>query len=101
MLSYAQRMEELETQKQEIEKRAFDAAFNEWFSQLTDEKKKSFLPKGWSSKSAVRLENNKILEGAARNHFKQELWADKKKEIIEQGMAGVKMESPAKNQENV
>jgi hypothetical protein len=83
MRLYAERMTELETKNAEIEKKALDLAFVEWFSKLTDEQKKEFLPKSWSPKSNVSLDKNKMLLSCAKSYFEKELWIAKKNELLE------------------
>ncbi|CAL7960129.1 hypothetical protein GAMM_130034 [Gammaproteobacteria bacterium] len=82
MRLYEERMTELETKNAEIEKKALELAFNEWFLKLTDEQKKEFLPKSWSSKSGISLDKNKMLLSCAKSHFEKELWAAKRSEIV-------------------
>jgi hypothetical protein len=57
-------------------------AFREWFSGLSEEQQKSFYPLKLDENT--NLENSRILEETAKNHFQKEIWPEKKKEIIEQ-----------------
>lgn len=80
MRIYLERMREIEKKRVEAEKEVFTLEFNNWFRSLSDEQKRNFLPEAFR-RSNPNLENNKILESSARNHFEKETWAHRKAAI--------------------
>ncbi len=79
MRLYEEKMSKLKAQREEIEKKAFNLAFEDWFRDLPDSKKIEFIPKNF--RNNPRLEKNKILEGGARDYFTKEIWPDIKGKI--------------------
>lgn len=77
---YLERMREIEKKRVEAEKEVFLLEFNNWFRSLSDEQKLNLLPEAFRHSSAS-LENNKILESSARNHFEKEVWVHRKAAI--------------------
>jgi hypothetical protein len=83
MREYKEKMLKIEQGRAETEKEAVNLAFNDWFSQLTDEQKKEFLPDMLRrNTTSEKLGKNKMLEGSARSHFEAEIWPDIKNKII-------------------
>ena len=82
MRIYHERMKQKEDKRQVIEKESRDLAYTEWFSKLEDKEKRQFLPQ--NLRRNARVENNKMLDGSARNYFKDEVWPIKKKEIVQE-----------------
>ena len=83
MRIYHEQLQELSQKRESLEKETKNLAFQDWFSNLTDEQKKEFLPKTF--RNNAHIENNKILEGGARDHFEREIWPNKKSEIAKRG----------------
>lgn len=81
---YRERMREIEQGRAAAEKEAINLAYNDWFEQLTDEKKIEFLPEMLRhNTNSEKLGKSKILESSARNKFETEIWPSKKIEILE------------------
>ncbi len=80
MRLYEEKMSKLKAQREEIEKKSFNLAFEDWFRDLPDSKKVEFIPKKF--RGNPRLEKNKMLEGGARDHFTREIWPDIKGKIL-------------------
>jgi predicted transcriptional regulator len=81
---YRERMSEIEQGRVAAEKEAINLAYNDWFEQLTDEKKIEFLPEMLRhNTNSEKLGKSKILENSARNYFETKIWPNKKMEIIE------------------
>ena len=82
MRLYKERMDEIETKRVTIEKKAFDLAFGDWFNKLTDEQKKELLPEMLRRNAdGTKLEKSKILESSAKGRFEREIWPDIKSKI--------------------
>ena len=83
MREYKEKMLKIEQDRAETEKEAINLTFNDWFSQLTEEQKKEFLPDMLRrNTTSEKLGKNKMLEGSARSHFEIELWPDIKNKIL-------------------
>ncbi len=83
MRLYEEKMSKLKAQREEIEKKAFNLAFEDWFRDLPDSKKIEFIPE--NLRNNPRLEKSKMLEGGARDYFTKEIWPNFKKEITSGG----------------
>ena len=83
MRIYHKQLRDLTQKRESLEKETINLSFQEWFSSLTHEQKKEFLPQTF--RNNARIENNKILEGGARDHFEKEIWPNKKAEIAKRG----------------
>ncbi|EKE01261.1 MAG: hypothetical protein ACD_21C00183G0002 [uncultured bacterium] len=81
MREYLERMREIEQRRVGVEKEVMSLAFNDWFTQLTDDQKRELLPE--TLRRNAKLEKNKILESAARGHFEVEIWPNKKEKITQ------------------
>jgi predicted transcriptional regulator len=78
---YRERMRSIEQGRLEAEKEVMNLAFNEWFRQLDEKQKKALLPAG-IFRNMKSLENSKILESAARNHFEKTIWSERLAGIV-------------------
>ena len=80
---YRERMREIDKDRVEAEKEAITLAFNDWFSKLTNEQKIEFLPKMLrGDMTNEKLKKSKMLENSARSYFENEIWLNKKNEIL-------------------
>ena len=73
----------IEQRRAKAEKEAINLAFNDWFSELTDEQKIEFLPEMLRhNTNSEKLGKSKILESSARNHFEAVIWPEIKEKIL-------------------
>ena len=82
MRLYLERMRKIEQVRVDEEKEAFNLAFSDWFSKLSNEQKRELLPE--MLRRTANLETSKILENTAKSHFEKEIWAVEKIKIITQ-----------------
>lgn len=80
MRIYLEKMRQIEQKRAAEEKEAFDLAFKDWFSKLSAEQKREFLPE--MLRRNANVETSKMLESNARSHFEKEIWALNKAKII-------------------
>ena len=78
MRIYTERMQATEQKRVETEQKALNFAFKDWFSKLSEEALRAFLPPLWKKS---KLEDNKMLESLAKNHFEKEVWLELKNQI--------------------
>ena len=76
---YKEKMVEIEQKRMITEKEITNLAFNNWFASITEDQKRQFLPE--MLRKTTNLENSKILETSARQHFEKTIWPKKRKEI--------------------
>ena len=85
MRLYLESRRKIEQMRAETEKEAINLAFGDWFSQLTDNQKREFLPE--NLRRNTNLEKSKMLENTAKStaksHFEANIWPDKKSEIMQ------------------
>lgn len=79
MRLYIEKMTKIELKNKEIESKAFELAFKDWFSKLSYEQKKEFMPKNLQSGTKL---NGMLVEGNARSHFREEQWLNIRDNIV-------------------
>jgi|GEM_PF-6130885 len=80
---YRENINNITQKRKEKEKEIMNLAFENWFSNLTNEQKRNIIPSVFTYTS--NLEQNKILKSAAKNKFEEKIWPEEKNKILSCG----------------